>query len=702
MTDSFSVDFWRRTAGGALLLTFLFAGAPESRAQTSSEVACRNVISKNLAKFVSVAFKDISSCHRKRSAGKLPLSTNCNDLFSIPGTRSVTAYEKASKAMLAACPDTLTGVLADFARCPSPHSILDNDGATDGIDTFQEASSCVLNLAATLANGAAATVLGKPTVLPGRGAARCQGALGRLLRKRIVTIGKVRRTCQSASDRNGGGLGYSCATFDDGTIAANLADFVEDVSTSCAVAQDELVPLGSCGQTPEQLVRCAGGISTVLGGGLVAEAYELPSTCKLGFVLLSLNAGIGSMRTSTRFEIGYNGLGQGVDLLDDFRLATNLDCDDDCVNCNVTLNPIKTSPSSFCRCDSDPSIHCDTINGADADDCGGGTCSCMFGPPLPLSTGGTPACVVNRFSADLLGTADGGTGLAATTIREKAVVHLGISALTPCPVCENDPTANDGIHGGLCRGGMRDGLSCDQNAESPDFGPLSYECLPDPLSNVSGAGLALTFPLTSVDAPTIGTNLVDAGRPVYCLQCSGDTSVGCSSDAECAALGIGTCSSNTGSPAHANSCDDNVCTASGPTGDGVCLANAPDHFCDGVTRQDGSGLLTCNDDADCAALDASCPGGDCGSCSISQMRACFPNPLGAAGSDSALGAVPSSGAYGADLVSTLCLPATADSAVNDSIGLPGPARMLINFDFLGRCASNPTLSYELPGGSNCP
>ena len=110
------------------------------------------------------------------------------------------------------------------------------------------------------------------------------------------------------------------------------------------VPQDDLVPLGGCGQTAAQIIQCGGGISTVLGGGLVAEAYELPATCNLGFAFLRVNAGLGEKRTATRFELGYNGLGQGVDLLDGFALGANLSCNSDCVDCDVTLNPLKPFP----------------------------------------------------------------------------------------------------------------------------------------------------------------------------------------------------------------------------------------------------------------------------------------------------------------------------------------------------------------------
>jgi hypothetical protein len=694
--------FARRMVLVHLITATLALAATAAHAQSSDETACRKALAKNLGRLVSTTFRDVTSCHAKRNAGKHPLSVNCNDVFSIPKNKSVRAYEKARASMLKACPEDLSGVLAQFARCPSPHSTLDNDDATSGIDNFSEQTSCILNLAATLTNGAGVRILGKPTELPSKAAAKCGKTVGKVLRKRIDTIGKVRRECQYDSDKASTGLGYFCSTFDDGRIAENFADFSEAVIDACGeVPLEELAVLGGCGQTAAQIIQCAGTISTVLGGGLVAEAYELPATCNLGFALLRVNAGLGEKRTATRFELGYNGLGQGVDLLDGFFLGTNLDCDDDCVDCDITLNPLKALPLSNCRCESDPTIHCDTVDGADADDCGGGACVCLFGPSLPLSTDGVPVCVTNEFT-EVYGTADGGTGVSTTTIENRAKVHLGISEIRPCPVCESDTAANDGMRGGTCDGGSRDGLSCDQNSNSPDFGPLSYDCPPLAAANISGTGLNLTFALTSVEAPQIGTDLMDGGNEVYCLQCSGDPSVGCSSDAQCASLGLGSCSVNSGPTAKANACDDGVCTASGPYAGGTCEANDPDSYCEGLTRGDGSGLLTCSNNADCDAFDSSCPGGDCGNCTLLQERACFPDPLGARGTDALPAAVPAGSVYGAELVSTLCVPATGNASIDTSVGLPGPTRLLIDFDILGRCGLNPTLSFELPGGSNCP
>src|SRR5690349_16609180 len=87
--------FARRMVLLHLMAVTLVLSASTARSQTDEEYACRRAISKNLGKFVSTAFKDLTTCHRKRNAGAIPLSVNCNDLFGVPGGKSVEAFEKA-------------------------------------------------------------------------------------------------------------------------------------------------------------------------------------------------------------------------------------------------------------------------------------------------------------------------------------------------------------------------------------------------------------------------------------------------------------------------------------------------------------------------------------------------------------------------------------------------------------------------------
>src|SRR6185436_1026860 len=102
-----------------------------------------------------------------------------------------------------------------------------------------------------------------------------------------------------------------------------------------------------------------------------------------------------------------------------------------------------------------------------APSCGGGqTCSCYLGPPLPISAGAVPVCVVSRLIGAVTGTANISesvphAGEGAVQLQLSSAVHNGIAVEQPCPLCMSDPTPNDGVRGGTCKDGVRDGQLCD-------------------------------------------------------------------------------------------------------------------------------------------------------------------------------------------------------------------------------------------------
>jgi hypothetical protein len=309
---------------------------------------------------------------------------------------------------------------------------------------------------------------------------------------------------------------------------------------------------------------------------------------------------------------------------------------------------------------------------------------------LALNASGTPVCSFNRFISELDGVADLGTSQSNTTIRMSTKVYLGISQSRPCPTCEGDgPVLNDGVLDGTCNGGARDGLACDANGKHPTFGPVSYSCLPEDNQNISGSGLSITLGLTdgAVSLPFGTTCDAPFGAyPCACAVCSGDTTLPCNLDAECAAVGAGTCSSKgSGASRAPNSCSDGICGS-----DGQCAAGPDDNYCDGLIRANGLGIITCQTDADCDALSSECPGGDCGSCNLSSRRSCFTDPITLSGSATQ---------NGADLVSTFCVPPGSNSGVNLAAGTPGPGALTTNFTFTGECADGTAMNA--PGGSNC-
>jgi hypothetical protein len=289
-------------------------------------------------------------------------------------------------------------------------------------------------------------------------------------------------------------------------------------------------------------------------------------------------------------------------------------------------------------------------------------------------------CVVNEILEDYHGTMNLRTGEAAFGTRLASLVHLGINQTQPCPTCDGDPVPNDGVAGGSCNGGLGSG-SCDTNGIHPTFGPTSYDCAPSPLLNVSGGGLQLALEFAT------GTSTLNYNLPCdppfgdcACRVCSGNSSVGCNSNADCVAVGAGDCTAGGGAGVQPNACSDGVCNASG-----LCPAGPTDKFCNGITHSDGSGFITCTTDVDCAALSA-------GACTLTQQRRCFPDPIVVQGSPDPINPVRST---------AFCIPPTTSIAVDSTGGLPGPGTFELESINDIRCKSNPAMPYDFPSGESC-
>ncbi len=673
----------------------VFSSAP-AHAWTKSEAKCRATISKGLGKYVSTAQKAIGGCHKNRDKGKVGSGTDCNDI-SVADTKNKVpgAGNKLRGSIDGAkskCKDKKTGVtydavLANFGRCPSPANGYDDGGATDGIDDFGELGDCLVALANAAVEQSARDILGSPTGLD-KGQAKCHGTLPKAYMKWVDTVAKERGKAQAGRDKALDPAVWNQGSYDGkGKIAKARAKAMSSIDKGCgSLSKVELNALGSCGDTASDLKDCIDEIVGAQAGGLVAAQWELPGNCATG-ARVFVNAGTGVQLTNTSLDIGWTGLGHGVDVLDGFHGSVSLACDADCKDCDVTIDPMKDRADGYCRCANDPTVRCDTIEGADADDCGGNMCHCTFGPPLALSSAGNPVCIQNKLTAELDGEADMGTGHSETTVTMNSVVRIGISASQPCPTCDGDPTPNDGVRGGACDGGSRNGQSCDENGDHPTFGPTSYEC-PSDGANISGTGLSVILNLTDSPISMGFDTQCDSpynGFDCACATCSGNSALPCNSDAECSATGAGTCTSNGGGANRwPNACSDGVCT------DGTCLAGPVDSYCDGALRANGNGFITCVADADCDTMAGECQGGDCGSCSLTKTRACFNDPITAEGVASQ---------NGSELVSNFCTAPSSSAAINAATGSPGPSTVKLDFDYLGICGSGQ--QYEAPGGSNC-
>jgi hypothetical protein len=386
-------------------------------------------------------------------------------------------------------------------------------------------------------------------------------------------------------------------------------------------------------------------------------------------------------------------------------------CDLTC-DCDDPMNSVceLTGPTHQPRC----LISLDPCE-ADVDCPAGQTCEHFFGPPLPISAEGTPACVTSYFEQDVTGTADAQTGEGEVSTFLRSRVHLGISLDKPCPRCGDlaqNPELGDTF---TCDGGPNSAAACTVDAISPTFGGVSNDCPPDVTSNVSGIGLAIIF-----DHVTTGTASRQAVLPcqsplnfhpdngnAFCLS---HPATACTSNADCVAFG-GTC----GIYCHCGYCDgdadapcftDDQCpggttcqagipsTAAAPQekpnlcNSLVCGADQGLELCDSSTPPIGECSLesyrSCSSNSDCSLIGA----GDC----ILSPRPCFENTITRQGVPSPLGGHcvddPLVGGCNSNAdcgqgnceddtaeptsVALFCVPPTSSTAINSAGGIPGP------------------------------
>jgi hypothetical protein len=282
-----------------------------------------------------------------------------------------------------------------------------------------------------------------------------------------------------------------------------------------------------------------------------------------------------------------------------------------------------------------------------------------FGPPLPLSAGGVPACISNRFATDVTGTYNLATGETALNVRLNSLVHLGSAVSAPCPICDcGKPNLQDCVPGdtGTCTG-IIGSPACRVGGNGP-FGPTSNDCPPSSSLNVSGSGLDIPFtPITSgtVTFPTnqpcdgagyqgLGCWCDEQPQPSQCLNaCDGGANDGqsCGSDGDCPGAPAGACKPL---------CRQIVGEAGG---EGECVAGPISQTCGGAPE------IGCQNNSDCPAGKGPC---------VSKNQRCFMDPIVKTG-------VP--GTTTDTLVAAFCIPATSGQAINQTAGLPGPGSIAL-------------------------
>jgi len=308
-------------------------------------------------------------------------------------------------------------------------------------------------------------------------------------------------------------------------------------------------------------------------------------------------------------------------------------------------------------CSGDPSRSCTN----DEMCSGAGTCTISYyGPPLPASAGGVPACVLLRFATDAVGTYDLSTGAASMSLTFNALAHLGVDVNQPCPICDcgeaNLADCQIGDAGTCAGSGIIGSPPCTVQGNGPQ-GPTSLQCPPSSSLNVSGGGLVLPATLTTAHVVTPSTQPCDAaghtgegcfcdGQPQQnaCLNaCDGGSNDAgaCDTDADCPGAGAGACKP--------------LCRqiTGAALGEAECPAGPVDRTCNSAP------WISCTNDGGCPSGKGPC---------VAKNRRCFMDPIERQGV---------AGTTDNSLVATFCVAETGSSTINTVAGLPGPGSISI-------------------------
>ena len=245
----------------------------------------------------------------------------------------------------------------------------------------------------------------------------------------------------------------------------------------------------------------------------------------------------------------------------------------------------------------------------------------LFGPPVPLSSGGVPVCLMNRLRVPVAGRLDA-SGCGTLVLALDTTVIMAQDVARPCPVCGGDGKPRDGRKDGHCEGGEKDGAPCDVEGDSVLFGSTSSDCTPS--GSPVGTLPIEIGPLTTESFEWQADQPCGDGRsPTKCF-CAGQ--------------------------AQANACSNGSCALSkcgkGPF-DGYC-SRAPFRSCK------AAGTADCDDKF---------PGA--GKCAI-RPRPCFGERITERGVCDKTRPV---------FAGKFCVAATSAPALNTTAGLPGPARL---------------------------
>lgn len=708
--DATAAKHIMRSTTGAVVAAAVALLLPAMNASTARAdfapalIACRASIGKNAVKLTKKVLKAVTGCHKTRGRDASLASTDCNDVATADLRSAVPGAELKFASALASPTGKCAGLSpadALYADCPAPCN-----AEVSGIATFGDVADCLVCLArarvaefSTTTHGTAVSPLQNPD-------RRCNDTIGSGGARLFNLVARDVTRCQALEERAGAMTIDFCSdgAFPSPTVEDGAFDAQNMIVGACALPAFD--NLDSCAASQFGVAECVGQQTLEIAREFASQVLALPVATTttttttttlppvvadpqcpdLGELVLlahdsnvacTTNSDCAAPRTCNTtagicvslsdLDTGWTGHAHDSDLNDGVITRSRLLCPGPAPTCGECLIDGVDPSAGSCRCSNDTRAICDQPFAADATNCGGAVCDCYFGVPIPLSSAGTPTCIVNRYSSDISGTADVDLGSSEIAAHLRTRVYLGISTLQPCPVCggtcsNNASTAcsfdsdcgagntcnqdipDDGVRSGLCIGGADAGLACDVSGINPSFparpgalvggGGYSLDCMPASGKNISGAGLALDV-TQSTGTRTLSANLPCNGGSCPCKTCSATPSTPCNADSDCAgatcaispnfscttnsdcaSLNLGTCSGiKRCSQATSVQCTTNAdCqnyTSGGPCQPSTCSAIAgtavppSPNACTGGTCSDaGAGEGSCADGPD----DKTCDG----------------------------------------------------------------------------------------------
>ncbi len=627
----------------------LVAGSGPALASFSpAEIGCRAAIGKSAARLAKTVAKTIAGCHKSRARDAGLAGTDCNEIGQADRRGKVPRLEqKLTSAIESRC-SGLAPADVQYDACPAPCS-----ASVPTVTTMADVASCLTCVAREIARVHGQTVHGTPASPLSSEVRRCELAIGSSSSRLFAHVARDVTRCQAREEAAGAMTVEFCTdtAFPAPAIQQRLYDAKNKVVNACDVSSFD--GLDSCAASQFGIADCVGDetlaaaqdfaramltlpvtstttttitttttLPPIVGDPQCPDLAELVLFSRDSNVACTTNADCEAPRTCdpsigicvslSDLDSGWTGHAHDSDLDDGVVTLTRLACPGPAPVCGECVIQGVDPAAGNCRCANDTRTICDEPFRSDADDCGGATCDCYFGVPIPLSSAGTPACIVNRYSEDLTGTANVDLGESEVAARLRTRVYLGITTTQPCPICggkcSHSPTTacaydddcgagntclqdtpNDGVRDGLCIEGDHDDLPCDVAGINPSFparsgarvggGGYSLDCMPAVGINISGAGLKLGVTQTT-GVTTLEANLPCTGGECHCKTCSASPQTPCNNDGDCAG---GSCAVSSNFACS----DDSDCT-------GLDLGN-----CTGINRCQLATSVSCTTNADC-------------------------------------------------------------------------------------------------------